>query len=98
MEKISRRVIDMLWPSLALLQVRARHGNRLCVLRVPIQLGRPLRQMIERCFMRAIEMERSYGSSAIEDRGVITFRIEPIDMFLFVEPVEGAPTRVGPLL
>jgi hypothetical protein len=48
--------------------------------------------------MRAIEMERSYGSSAIEDRGVIAFRIEPVDMFLFVEPVEAAPARVGPFL
>ena len=48
--------------------------------------------------MRAVQMERSYGSSAIEDRGVIAFRIEPIDMFLLVEPVEAAPARVGPLL
>ena len=48
--------------------------------------------------MRAVEMERCNGSRAVENGCVIAFRIDPFDVFLFEEPIEAAPARIGAFL
>ena len=40
---------------------------------------RPVRQMIERSLVRAVHFERRDGNGAVENRGVIAFRIDPFD-------------------
>src|SRR5579863_5585194 len=84
--------------SLALLRIDSGNGNRFCAFRARFQLGGPLQEMVERNIVGAVQMQRRNGSRAIEDRRVIAFRIDTIDVLLFVEPVETAPARVGAFL
>src|SRR4029077_4665984 len=90
---------DFIWSiSQTLFRIESRNRDCLRALCCGFHLGGPLREMIERSFVRAVEMEGSNGSRAFKDSRVIASRIDSFDVLLFMEPVEGASARIGAFL
>src|SRR6266853_1138203 len=62
------------------------------------ELGRPVGKMIERGFVRAVEVEGRHRNGSVENCRIIAFRIEPFDVLLLVQPEKRTAARVGALL
>ena len=94
------RIVREIWEFCAgrLLFVKVRRGERLGGLGSRFQLGCPMRQVVERRFVRSVKLQRGYGNGPVKNRGVIALRIEPFDVFLFEQPEIAAAARVGALL
>jgi hypothetical protein len=68
------------------------------LLALRFKLCGPVGEVIERNFIRAVELKRSHRNRTVENRGVITLRIDAFNVFLFHEPKKTAPARIGAFL
>src|SRR5712692_820302 len=62
------------------------------------ELPGPVREVVQRSRVRAVELERRDGNRSFVDRSVVRVRTEPFGHLLLVQPVIGASPRVHAFL